>query len=307
MSAQHLPPSVRVFERGWLSANNILLDDGKQATLIDSGYCTHADQTRALVTHALKGRALDVLINTHLHSDHCGGNAALQAAYPGLQTFIPPGHATYVRDWNADALSYTPTGQSCPQFGFADTLQPGNTFHAGGLDWQIHAAPGHDPHSLIFFEPQSRTLISADALWQHGFGVIFPALDGPRAFDETAATLDLIERLNPATVIPGHGSVFTDVTDALARARSRLNHFAAHPKKHASHGIKVLIKYHLLEVQSEPLSALQNWCANTPYFSIVHQAWFADMPREVWFEQMLQSLMASKAAELIDGRVVNRD
>ena len=75
-----------VFERGWLSANNILLFDDDSAVLIDSGYVTHAPQTVALVQQALNGRMLDLLLNTHLHSDHCGGNQALQQAYPGLQS-----------------------------------------------------------------------------------------------------------------------------------------------------------------------------------------------------------------------------
>lgn len=33
-----LPASMRVFERGWLSANNILFLEGEGATLVDSGY-----------------------------------------------------------------------------------------------------------------------------------------------------------------------------------------------------------------------------------------------------------------------------
>ena len=36
---------ARSSERGWLSANNVLLFDGDEATLIDSGYVSHADQT----------------------------------------------------------------------------------------------------------------------------------------------------------------------------------------------------------------------------------------------------------------------
>ena len=49
------------------------------------------------------------ILNTHLHSDHCGGNAALQAAWPGVQTAIPrAGRACAHWDY---ALSYTPTGQ----------------------------------------------------------------------------------------------------------------------------------------------------------------------------------------------------
>ena len=94
-----LPTGVSVFERGWLSSNNILVQGAHSSALIDSGYCTHAEQTLALLDSALQGRPLDVLINTHLHSDHCGGNAALQARYPALQTHIPPGHAEYVRLW----------------------------------------------------------------------------------------------------------------------------------------------------------------------------------------------------------------
>ena len=72
-----LPASMRVFERGWLSSNNILFIDDRQTALVDSGYTAHAAQTLALVQHALGGvRTLDLIANTHLHSDHCGGNAA---------------------------------------------------------------------------------------------------------------------------------------------------------------------------------------------------------------------------------------
>ena len=76
------------------------------------------------------------------------------------------------------------------------------TLTLANLTWQVHAAPGHDPHSVVLFQPDHRLLISADALWENGFGVVFPELDGEDAFDEVGATLDLIERLAPLTVIP---------------------------------------------------------------------------------------------------------
>lgn len=85
-----LPPGVTVFERGWLSSSNVLLVDGERAALVDTGYCTHTEQTLALVAKALPDRPLDLVLNTHLHSDHCGGNAALQSHYPELVTAIPP-------------------------------------------------------------------------------------------------------------------------------------------------------------------------------------------------------------------------
>ena len=67
-----------MLERGWLSSNNVLLDGDDGATLIDSGHCVHAEQTVALLRQQLGAQPLRELINTHLHSDHCGGNAALQ-------------------------------------------------------------------------------------------------------------------------------------------------------------------------------------------------------------------------------------
>jgi glyoxylase-like metal-dependent hydrolase (beta-lactamase superfamily II) len=93
-------------------------------------------------------------------------------------------------------------------------------------------------------------LISADALWNNGFGVVFQELEGIEAFDEVAATLDLIERLSPLRVVPGHGIVFVDVDEALARARSHLAMFVRDPIRHATYGAKVLIKHKLLDWQS---------------------------------------------------------
>ena len=71
-----MPPTICVLERGWLSSNSILLfDDEDSATLVDTGYVARNEQTVQLVRHALNGRKLTRVINTHLHSDHCGGNA----------------------------------------------------------------------------------------------------------------------------------------------------------------------------------------------------------------------------------------
>ena len=262
-----LPAGVSVLERGWLSSNNVLITGRDGTALIDSGYCLHAPQTLALVQAALQGRPLDLLINTHLHSDHCGGNSTLQSAYPQLRTLIPPGLAAAVQRWDADALSYTPTGQNCPQFGFDATLQPGSTLRLGDLDWQVLAAPGHDPHSVVLWEPQSRTLLSADALWERGFGVVFPELDGVDAFQEVADTLDLIASLDPAIVIPGHGAPFGGdaVAPALAYARKRLQGFVDTPDKHRQYAAKVLVKFKLLELQQIELKALVQWACGTAY------------------------------------------
>jgi glyoxylase-like metal-dependent hydrolase (beta-lactamase superfamily II) len=291
-----LPAGVIVFERGWLSSNNILFAGAGRAALVDSGYATHSDQTVALVRQALGGRTLDLLLSTHLHSDHCGGNAALQAAYPQVRTWIPPGQAAQVRNWDPVALTHEPTGQQCPRFRIDGVMTPGSEIVLGDRAWQVHAAPGHDPHSVILFEPKSRMLISADALWENGFGVVFPELEGEHAFHQVAKTLDVIESLQPLAVVPGHGQVFTQVEQALANARRRLEGFVRDPRKHAVHAAKVLLKFKLLELQRLGLLEFTHWAAATPYFALLHSRWFSDVDLGTWIAQLAEDLVRSGAA-----------
>jgi glyoxylase-like metal-dependent hydrolase (beta-lactamase superfamily II) len=273
--------------------------------LVDSGYVTHQAQTLALVQHALQGRTLDQLVNTHLHSDHCGGNQALQAHYLALKTWIPPGLSQAVQHWREDELSYQPTGQNCPAFAFTGLLQPGSTHRWADMDWQVHAAPGHDPHSVILFAPEHRLLMSADALWQNGFGVVFPELAGVAAFDEVAQTLDLIERLEPATIIPGHGAVFTEVAPALALARSKLEGFAQNPERHARYGTKVLLKFKLLEWGQISRTEFSAWAMNMPYMRELHQRFGQGHSLGTWLDMMLAELARSGAMQEVDGMLHN--
>ena len=109
-------------------------------------------------------------------------------------------------------------------------------------------------HAVVLFQPDHRILITADALWANGFGVVFPELDGEPGFAEVDDTLRLIESLAPEVVIPGHGSVFGGaiaLSEALRRARSRLDQFRTDPARHRRHALKVLIKFKLLEWQQD--------------------------------------------------------
>lgn len=308
MTASAIPDVLKAagitfFERGWLSANNVLIQGEGPSALIDSGYCSHSDQTLALIRHALGDQPLDLLLNTHLHSDHCGGNAALQSKYPDLRTWVPPGQAEAVQKWDTAELTYEATGQHCPRFAHQGVLTPGATIRLGDHDWEIHGAKGHDPHSIVMFLPEASLLVSADALWQNGFGVVFPELEGISAFDEVEETLNLIEDLDPQTVIPGHGSVFQGVGAALDRARTRLDQFRASPDKHLRHALKVLIKFKLLEWQEISYQELLAWSHTTPYLSRFMPA----QPTEAdqWLRHLLNDLERSGALRQDGLQVLN--
>lgn len=301
----NLPLTMRVFERGWLSSNNILFIGEDNTAIVDTGYLTHADQTLALVQHALQDRPLDLIINTHLHSDHCGGNAILQKTY-GSRTLIPVAEADSVRNWDMDALSFAATGQQCERFGFDATLAPGDELSLGDMLWQVLGAPGHDPHSLILYCPENGILISADALWENGFGVIFPELDGASGFAEARATLDLIAGLDVKLVIPGHGAPFTDVKKALATAYSRIDYLAADPVRNAQNAIKVFLKFLLLERQQIPIVELPALLNAGASFRSANGNFLKQSPEEL-AQWASAQLVRAKAARMEGGYLMNDD
>jgi glyoxylase-like metal-dependent hydrolase (beta-lactamase superfamily II) len=300
-----LPTGVEFFQRGWLSSNNVLIHDADRAILVDTGYWIHAEQTHALVKSVIGDRQLTAICNTHLHSDHCGGNAYLQSCYPDLQTHIPPGHAAYVESWDLDALTYKPTGQHCPRFICTGTLVDGDTFVAGNLSWQVHAAPGHDPNSVVIFNALHGILISADALWENGFGVVFPEIEGIAAFDEVESTIQVIEDLEPRIVLPGHGAAFSDVENAIGRARSRLSQFRSSPDKHASYAAKVLLKFKLLELQKCSLSEFISWAQHVAYLNKLHAQYSSGVSLEQWLSELCKSLDKSGACSIDDEYIIN--
>ncbi|MEZ5606308.1 MAG: MBL fold metallo-hydrolase [Burkholderiaceae bacterium] len=293
---------VQVFERGWLSSTNVLCH-GPEPALIDSGHVKHADQTVALVQQALGQQPLARIAHTHLHSDHCGGTGALQAAWPTVATWVPAASLADVQQWDEQALSFGATGQRCARFHAEHALRPGDTVRLGRHDWQVHAAPGHDALAVLLFAPAARVLIAGDALWEHGVGVIFPVIDGSDRFETFGRTLELIERLQPDWLVPGHGRAIAradgGIDRALQQAHRRIAQFSAHPLQHALYAAKVMIKYQLLDVEAMPIAAFNAWIDNAPLLHQLHQQYWPQVPWSAWVEDML--------APMLDKGVLRRD
>lgn len=217
-----LPDTVRPLVRGWIHGNVVVVVDParpERVDVVDTGYGTGLAELAAALPAPARRLAL-----THVHADHAGGAAALQAL--GAEVHAHADAAALVARWDRRGLWLEGTGQALDPF--AVNVPLGGAVRLGGRPWQVIHTPGHATGGVSFFDPNDRVLITGDALWEDGFGLLDPWVDGEQVMDEAATALDRLARVDARWVIPGHGPPFTDLVGALARARARLAHLSRH-------------------------------------------------------------------------------
>jgi len=300
-----LSPELTVIERGWLNCNQIVMTGPDRNALIDSGYGRHADATLAAVGKVLAGKTLHWLINTHCHSDHMGGNRALREHYRCRVT-IPAGEVAHIVPWTEQSCWSLQMDQYAEEFAFDDTFRAGDEFQAAGLAWRAIAAPGHDMNALMYYNEETRILITGDALWQRGMGFVWPQVDaaGGRnpCIDTALATLDAIAGLAPRLIVPGHGAPFTELHAALDHARSRLQAFARDPAKNARHIVKSLFVFSLLDKGSMPVSGVPAYLRAVPVYGEMCRD-YLNVDESSLAETLLKELGLANAVRVENGIV----
>jgi glyoxylase-like metal-dependent hydrolase (beta-lactamase superfamily II) len=96
-------------------------------------------------------------------------------------------------------------------------LADGEVIRVAGVEFRVIATPGHTSDSLCFHLPEDGdhgSVLTGDTILGRGTTVLdFP--DG--RLGDYLATLDRLEQLGPATVLPGHGPVLPAL-DAVVRS-----------------------------------------------------------------------------------------
>ena len=143
-------------------------------------------------------------------------------------------------------------------------------------------------------------------MWENGFGVIFPELDGESGFKEARATLELIARLDVRLVIPGHGAPFTGVGKALDHAFSRIDYLAADPLRNAQNAVKVLLKFLLLERQQIALAEVPQLLSEIRLFAQANRL-YLQQPPALLAQWLISQLLRAEAAAIAGDMLLNCD
>jgi glyoxylase-like metal-dependent hydrolase (beta-lactamase superfamily II) len=293
-----LPGWVRFVPRPYPSSNLVLLT-GATPVMLDSGYGSDAAALGELIGAAgLAVSELALLLNSHWHSDHSGGNAWVQAHGVPVAAARVDGEAVNRRDPSACEAEWL--DQPVEQYRVDVLLDGGDRLRAGEADWQVLATPGHTPHHLSFYQPDEQVLLLGDALHADDVGWINLVLDGPGAIGVALQSVERLAALPARCCLSGHGPHITDSPAAFAQARSRYERMLADPSRAAWHGMKRIFAYALMINDGMPLDSLGGY--------LTSRAWLIDFATrvlnvtpEVLAEDLLAEMRRARAVVERDG------
>ncbi|WP_374390082.1 MBL fold metallo-hydrolase [Sandaracinobacter sp.] len=213
---------------GWGFSNAGLITGGGEAALVDTLFdeALTDEMLRAMeASCGVRRDAIDTVVNTHANGDHTHGNALLtnaeivasEASAREMEAFPPEMLAQLKAAGGAGALGEAGRyfAEIFAPFDFAGVRHkpPTRTFsgHAS-LDVGSHrvqlleVGPAHTAGDVIVHVPDASAVFTGDILFIEGTPIVWA---GP--VSNWIAACDLIEAMNPAHIVPGHGPL-TDLS-----------------------------------------------------------------------------------------------
>jgi glyoxylase-like metal-dependent hydrolase (beta-lactamase superfamily II) len=245
MAAKEILDNLFFIQRGYLNGNHFVYRSD-EPVLIDTAYVADFEETERLISSlGVAIPAVRLIISTHCHCDHIGGNKIIQdrsrcdvALHRIGKHFIDARNdwATWWRYYNQEA-----------DFFECDTpLDDGDTISLGPHEFRVIYTPGHAADGIVLYNAKERVLISSDTLWESDMAVISERVEGSRACFSMLESMDKIGQLDVKMAYPGHGKPFTEEAGAVERTRRRLEGFLQNPQNIGNDLLKKIIIYTLM-------------------------------------------------------------
>jgi hydroxyacylglutathione hydrolase len=165
--------------------------------LVDTGTGQNMDYILKSIKQA--GTSVDdlsLIVNTHNHYDHVGGNR-----YLDLEVAMHQNDARALEEGDEDALLATMFGKTMEKMEVAHKLNEGDKIH----DFEVLLTPGHTSGSICLYDGQ--TLISGDTVFSGGG---FGRVDLGGNMNDMRKSLERLSKLDIQYLLPGHGPAVED-------------------------------------------------------------------------------------------------
>jgi glyoxylase-like metal-dependent hydrolase (beta-lactamase superfamily II) len=232
-------------ERGYLNANHFVYRSG-QPILIDTAYIADFNETAGLIAQLDVNLAdVQLIISTHCHCDHIGGNRRIQdlSACDIALHRIGKHFIDTRNDW---ATWWKYFDQQADFFDCTLALNEGDTVAIGPHAFEVIHTPGHAAEGIVLYNRKEKLLISSDTLWKNDMAVMNLRVEGSAALFHMLESLEKLESLDVQMVYPGHGPPFKDMRKAVSKCRQRLNRFLDNRERIGLDLLKKIIIYTLM-------------------------------------------------------------
>jgi hydroxyacylglutathione hydrolase len=296
------PAWLHFFRRAYPSGNMVLVT-GERPILIDTGYGADVEETERLLRAAgTPPERLSLVVNTHYHCDHVGGNFALQTQYR-----VPIGasaeDAAIVNTRDPQACAAEWLDQPVEPYTVDRALGDGDELEAGGVTLRVVATPGHTLGHICLFAPEDGALICGDAVHGDDVGWVSPYCEGIGALQRAMASLDRLAALNPRWACSGHGAPMKKPLAAIDAARRRYERWLADPTKPAWHACKRAVSYNLMLADGLHAADIAPFLLRQPWFQDCARRSFGLDPAD-FVQPLLDEVVRSGACTWRDGRLV---
>jgi glyoxylase-like metal-dependent hydrolase (beta-lactamase superfamily II) len=289
-------------ERDYPSANGVLIRTSRPV-LVDTGFGSDLPETERLLWEAgVSPESLRLVINTHHHSDHVGGNHDIQRGY-GVPVAAHRWEAGPVNNRDPEACCAEWLDQPVEPYRVDVPLADGDEVDAGEICLRVLHTPGHTLGHTSLWEPEERVLICGDALHDDDVGWINPFREGVGALERALESLDKLAGLPARRVLSGHGREIHDHLAAVNAVRGRYERWLADPRKPAWHACKRIFAYALMLSDGLPQARVARYLLGCPWFGDYARHVFGVEPPE-FVGPLLSEMLRSGAAGWRDGRLV---
>ncbi|HJX13515.1 MAG TPA: MBL fold metallo-hydrolase [Dehalococcoidales bacterium] len=184
-------------EQGMFDCNTYVFT-GSPGIIIDPGNTSFlSGLVGNLKKDGIDPKDIGIIVNTHLHGDHCAANEAFKEL-SGASIAI---HPVQKKNYQLVVVDGARIFGMPPMEFKEDYSLDGNRLSSGETELEMIPAPGHTPDSICFYNRRDRTLVCGDVIFAMNTGrVDLPGGNG----EALKKSIEALSELDIEYLLPGH-------------------------------------------------------------------------------------------------------